>query len=287
MGPVTAGAAPATGLRQHAATLVSHGFTAAAVAPISIEAITELPRFRDLRDEWTHLLAHSDADSLFVTWEWLYTWWRHLGAGRRLQLVAVRRRSELIGLAPFAVTPGRRASLAPLSSLAFLGTGSVGSDYLDVIVARGREAEVLDALAAWFDDQALAVAMAQLPRGSSSAAWLAGRLARRGWRCVERPADVCPFIPLEGESWSAYLGGLTGHHRSNVRRRMANLHRAFDVRFEMAETDADRARALAVFLDVHGQRWRERGGSTAFYSPELRAFHEEWTRVALEQGWLR
>jgi CelD/BcsL family acetyltransferase involved in cellulose biosynthesis len=42
--------------------------------------------------------------------------------------------------------------------------------------------------------------------------------------------------------------------------------------------------ALAVF---HASRYEERGGSTAFSTPAVRAFHEAATQEALERGWLR
>ena len=255
-------------------------------ATVTVETIGDLDAFRDLREEWTHLLAASCADHLFLSWEWLYTWWTHLAGNRRLFLLAVRRDGELIGLAPLAVTPGRRISLAPLSSLAFLGTGSVGSDYLDLIAARGRESEVLDALASRAGGQRLALILNQVARPSSAAA-LTERLARRGWRWTERPKDVCPFIPLDGTTWASYLSGLSGHHRSNFRRRLANLERAFDVRFERADSEAAREAALETLLELHRRRWDGRGGSTAFHSEALRNFHRAWTRVALARGWLR
>jgi CelD/BcsL family acetyltransferase involved in cellulose biosynthesis len=257
------------------------------VTEVTVETITDLEGFGDVRAEWTALLAQSPADCLFLTWEWLHTWWKHLAAGRRLSIVAVRCRGELIALAPLALTAGRRAGLAPLSSLTFLGTGSVGSDYLDVIVARGREAEAYDALLHALAGQSYALDLAQLHRGASAAVGLAARLARLGWHCAERPTDLCPYIDLRGVTWSAYLASLDGHHRSNFKRRLGHLGRAFSMRFERVETERERAEALGAFFALHGERWQGRGGSTAFYSPALCAFHEEWTRVALERGWLR
>jgi CelD/BcsL family acetyltransferase involved in cellulose biosynthesis len=266
---------------------VSHAGPPPVPASVTVETIGELEGFRDLREEWTGLLAASDADNLFLSWEWLYTWWTHLAGSRRLFLLAARSEGELIGLAPLAVTPGRRASLAPLSSLAFLGTGSVGSDYLDLIAARGREVEARNALAAHLCGQPRALALSNVRRTSSAAAALVEHLAGRGWRCAERPTDVCPFIPLHGLSWASYLSSLTAHHRSNFRRRLGNLERAFDVRFERADSEAARAVALDVLLDLHRRRWHGRGGSTAFYSDALRAFHHAWSQVALDCGWLR
>jgi CelD/BcsL family acetyltransferase involved in cellulose biosynthesis len=255
--------------------------------PTVVETIASLQGIRSLRGDWADLLADSAADSLFLTWEWLSTWSKHLAGARRLSIVTVRSRGELIGLAPLAVTAGRRASLAPFPSLTFLGTGSVGSDYLDVVIARGREAEALDGLARGLAGQGRALQLAQVRHRTSAAAQLASRLAARGWRCVERATDICPFIPLAGLTWPAYLASLGGHHRSNFRRRLANLEKAFDVRFERAETEDERAAALETFFALHDRRWGERGGSNAMHSAALRGFHEEWTRLALDRNWLR
>jgi CelD/BcsL family acetyltransferase involved in cellulose biosynthesis len=254
---------------------------------VTVQTITEVEAFRGLRAEWSLLLARSDADCLFLTWDWLHTWWTHLAAGRRLFIVAVRSAGELIGIAPLAVSAGRRPGLAPLSSLTFLGTGSVGSDYLDVIVARGRESEAYDGFARCLAAQPFALHLAQLRRGSSATMGLAGRLARLGWRYSERPTDRCPFITIQGLSWTSYLASLDGHHRSNWKRRFANLGKSFAMQFERVETDAQRAEALGAFFALHNRRWEGRGGSTALYSASLREFHEAWTRVALERGWLR
>jgi CelD/BcsL family acetyltransferase involved in cellulose biosynthesis len=257
------------------------------MSAISVETITDAATFRDLREEWTGLLDRSPADCLFLTWEWLYTWWTHLGLGRRLSIVTVRRGGELIAIAPLAISAGRRVSLAPLSSLTFLGTGSVGSDYLDVIVDRDREAEAYEGLARCLAAQPFALHLAQVHRGTSASVGLAGRLARLGWRCAERPADLCPFIALQDVSWDSYLATLDGHHRSNWKRRLANLGKAFTMHFERVETEGQRSEALGAFFALHSQRWEGRGGSTAFYSEALRQFHEAWTRVALGRGWLR
>src|ERR1019366_3006589 len=55
---------------------------------ISVERIADVPGFEALRDEWGELLESSDADCLFLTWEWLSTWWKHLAGDRRLAILA-------------------------------------------------------------------------------------------------------------------------------------------------------------------------------------------------------
>ena len=71
----------------------------------TVEVINDLHVFADLRQEWTRLLDSRRSSCLFLTWEWLHTWWRHLGADRRLHLLLVRSEDKLVALAPFALSP--------------------------------------------------------------------------------------------------------------------------------------------------------------------------------------
>jgi len=259
----------------------------AATGATRIETITDSAGFHAMREEWAELLESSTSDCVFLTWEWLHTWWKHLGAGRQLDLIAVRQGEELIGLAPLMVRRPRLGRLIPCRTREFLGTGSVGSDYLDVIVRRGRESEALDALAAHLAREELVLNLEQVNRRSCAALGLAARLARRGWRDTERAANVCPFIDLRGLTWDSYLASLGPEHRYNCKRRLRALPKRFDMRFEQVASEDERPDALGVLVALHIERWSARGGSTALRGAKVVAFHEEVTRLALERGWLR
>src|SRR5262245_62597392 len=66
--------------------------------PYQIEELTRLEQFEALRPEWDALLTRAEA-SLFQTWEWQWSWWRHFGRGR-LCIMTARRGGELVGIAP-------------------------------------------------------------------------------------------------------------------------------------------------------------------------------------------
>jgi CelD/BcsL family acetyltransferase involved in cellulose biosynthesis len=250
-----------------------------------VERLSAPADLERLRGEWDALLAASRSDSLFLTPEWLLTWWRHLGGGRRPALYAVRCGDRLAALAPLAAASGRR--LPPAPALGFLGTGAVGSDDLDVVVRAGAEHAALAALADHLDRERRLVELAQLPRVGSAAALLAGLLERRGWRALERVTGVCPWIDLADRSWEDYLAGLGASHRANFRRRLRKLERRFDLRFEQVADPGRLGPAFDAFLRLHLARWDGRGGSDALGDPAVAGFHRELTRRALERGWLR
>lgn len=252
-----------------------------------VERIEDLSRFAALRQEWDDLLATSPANCLFLTWEWLYTWWKHLGGRRRLHLFLVRNRGELAGIAPLAQRPPILRRLLPFPALEFLGTGTVGSDHLDVIAGSGKEHPVSEALASAWDGTSLALELAQVNRTASLAAALVHRLEHRGWAFRDSATELCPVIDLAGHSWESYVGTLGSAHRYNFQRRLRNLEKRFKTRLELAHTEAERRLALETLVALHTHRWDARGGSDAFGSRALLSFHDEVTQLALERGWLR
>lgn len=252
-----------------------------------VEVIEDTASFERLREEWNELLEASASDCLFLTWEWLHTWWKHLSEDRRLFIIAVRSGRELIAIAPLAVRPRKLTRLLPFRSLEFLGIGSVGSDYLDLVIRRGREHEALQALAKYLADGKLTLELTQVNRSSCLATALAAQLGQRGWRRSEATTDICPFIRLSGHSWQSYLATFDHKHRYNFQRTLKNLTKQFDVRFEQAVSEEQRREALSLLVALHNMRWRERSGSTAFHTLGLLSFHEELSQLALERGWLR
>src|SRR5882672_7647361 len=113
----------------------------------SVEIVHGTEDLMGMREEWSDLLAESAADCLFLTWEWLTTWWRHLAGDRKLFVLAVRQRGRLLAIAPLVVRPAGISSVLPFPALEFMGTGSIGSDYLDVIIRRGHEAFAMKTVA--------------------------------------------------------------------------------------------------------------------------------------------
>src|SRR5256885_2019383 len=211
-----------------------------------VQRIEDPLAFADLREEWDELLAASSADCLFLTWEWLHTWWKHLGGRRRLHLLLARDGRELTAIAPLAQRPPVLRRLLLFPALEFLGTETVGSDYLDVIVRRGREQEASDALATAWTGAPLVLEFAYVNRESSFSVALAKRLGQEGWAVQDKAINVCPVIDLAGHSWESYLAGLGSAHRYNYQRRLRNLKKRFDVRLDLVRTEAERQECLAA-----------------------------------------
>src|SRR5262249_55989515 len=159
-------------------------------------------------------------------------------------------------------------------------------DYLDFIIQRGKEQEVLSTLAEYFAREKAPLELAQIKRGACVAAQFAEKCHDEGWRLWEAGINVCPTIKFTGHSWDSFLSTLGPEQRYNVRRKLKNLAKRFDISFEMARSEEQRKEALATLLSLHSLRWQERGGSDAFFVPEHVSFHQELSSLALQQKWL-
>ena len=253
---------------------------------LNIQIIEDPAAFAAMRDEWTELLRSSSSDCIFLTWEWLHTWWKHFGRNRRLFIVTVRSGSELIAIAPLT---SRRTWVGPLvlPVLEFAGTGTIGSDYLDIIVRRNRESESLNGLAKFLAGLSMSLRLPRINKESALATYLSKALKTRGYDCTQVPTEVCPFIGLSGLSFEDFLGTIGPSHRYNFKRRLRNLGRDYEVRIDYPSTDAERRDALRNVISLHLRRWTPRGGSDAFEGAGLIAFHDEFSALASERGWLR
>ena len=249
---------------------------------MTLDVIDDINALAELAPEWRELVQNSAAPSPFLTPEWLLAWWTHLAGSRTLHVLVVREEGRLMALAPLLVA---RGPLGVGSRLEFLGAGHAGSDYLDVIVRAGHEHEGLAALAEELRDETRALRLDHVAESALSLR-LSDSLSQCGWTWQRSNVSVCPIVALAGHTWDSYLGSLGASHRANFRRRLRGLTGKFELTFDRVASEADRRDALDAVVGFHEQRFGA-GGSTAFLSTALKAFHHDATRHALERGWLR
>lgn len=247
------------------------------MSQLAISQCDDPHAFTSLRGEWNSLLERSGSRSVFLRWEWLHGWWRHLGSGSTLLLLLARdAEGTLVGIAPLCV---RSAGRGPWSrTVSFLGTTFISSEYLDLVAAPGREAEVAEAIwrallarSAEWD----CIALTDL-RDSSVALTHWSRLGDDSRFLVERATcQECPYIelpPTVDEFWKR----LTPTMRATVRRRTRKLEET-GVRYRIVEEPAEMAATLDLLYELHAKRWATRDQAGKFRDEAVRGFHRELT----------
>ena len=256
-------------------------------AGISTQVISDAASIRDLRSEWDALLQVCHSDCIFLTWEWIYTWWLHLSGKRKIHIIVVRLDGLLIALAPLALRPASLKRLMPWRVLEFLASGSVGSDYLSFLIRPGHEQTAMREIMKCLNESRRVLELVRVEKSSAPMAELSRQLQEAGWTSLGLTTNYCPYSILAGHSWDSYLQSLDASHRKNLDKMLRRLHKDFDVSLHVAATESERQWAMDVFVRLHLRRWSEKGGSTALNSTELIDFHRAFSAISLERGWLK
>jgi len=256
-------------------------------AMVSTQVISDAVDFHDLRSEWDDLLQACPGDCIFLTWEWLYTWWLHLPERRTLHIIVVRLDGQLIALAPLALRPASLKRLMPRRVLEFLASGSVGSDYLSFLIRPDHEPIAMREIIGSLAESGRILELVRVEKSCAPMAELSRQLQENGWKSLSLTTNYCPYSILSGHTWSSYLQSLHARHRKNMGKMLRRLHKDFDVSLQLATTESERQWAMDVFVQLHLRRWAGKGGSTALNRKELIDFHRAFSAIGLERGWLK
>jgi len=242
----------------------------------------------ELRPAWDTLLRDSASNTIFLSWEWLTAWWRHYGKPGELRLLTASDENGVLrGIAPLRLQTLRKYGQT-YSTLAFVGDGSMDSDYLDFIAASGYEEPVLEAFHRhWMAQPELdgILSINEIPAASPNLPFLHRMAAREGliWREKNVP---CSTVGLP-ESWEAYLGMLKPRFRTKVRSVLRNLESRPEARFGFCENAEDLERLLPALFDLHTMRWQRDGKPGVFGYPGKRGFYGTLSALLLDRNWLR
>ena len=224
--------------------------------------VLEGPAFLTERGEaWDDLLRHAPTATPFATREWLATWWRFYGGGKRALAVEVREGDDLVGLYPLVVKSG------PWRTLRAMGTGP--SDYLHPLAREGYETRVADAIRPLLREIE-GVDLIDL-HGLREDQPLASMTTDDQAQCLV--LDLPP-------TYDAFLATLGKSLRYDVRRLDKSPFKEGKATIETNPPDG-----MNVLFELHKARWRAKRLPGAFVG-RLVPFQRAWAAEAERKGYL-
>ena len=189
-------------------------------------------------------------------------------------MLSVRSGGRVIGFAPMR-TRGPEAR--------FLGDVNV-CDYLDVAAEPGREPEFLAVLVdALRREGVRRLDLRVLRPESTIVRFLQGAVEPLGGRADFRPEDMTYELELPA-SWDAYLDGLDGHQRHEVRRKLRRFEEAGPFRFRVLTEPVAVRRGMETFLELFRSSRPEKA---AFMDERMASFFRAMAAGMAAQGGLR
>lgn len=260
----------------------------------SIAVVSSREEFEALEEPWNQLLAESSANTYFLRWEWMWSWWGAFGAAQGdLYILVAKRGGRVVGIGPFYRATSKIARVFPVRQLLFLGTstssaGDIGSEYLDLITQGQQSFDIAQAMFDHISSSGVCqeLVLLHVPAQSSTMQFLLERAAAAGYLHQELQRWQCPYIALPA-SWGQFLETLGSTMRYKFRKNLRELEKHGDHAFRITtapdELDAD----LQRLVRLHQGRWEGRGMSGVFADPQYQTFLRMVSGYALQNGHLR
>ncbi len=246
---------------------------------MNLEVCTTPDVFDRLGEDWNPLLARSQSNLIFLTYEWQKSWWQAYHPGELWIVVARTEEGHLVGIAPWFVEhrPDERVLRA-------IGCVDV-TDYLAVIADQAYEQAFFAALAeciAAAGDEFDRVSLCNIPEGSSTFNLLPTSLEKQGMTVEVSQQEVCPIISLPGE-WDDYLSILNKKQRHELRRKIRRLGVQSD--WYIVGPEHDLNAATEQFLHLMAASTEDK--ASFLQDAHNDAFFRMMIPRIMAQGWLR
>jgi len=244
--------------------------------------------FACLGVEWTALLSASKQKSIFLTWEWLYSWWEQFLQNKTLYILLGYKNDELVAICPFCIVPSRTAWGSEILNLVFLGTEKVSSEYLDIICRPENMPEIIENLIRYLKEHKKEwdiFCFSDVLSDCSSLALIKQSAKAFGLKCTENFSNVCPFIPLPKTS-DEMMQSLSKNMRYHVRRRSKALEK-LDANYVSMNKFDEIHSGLDRLFDLHTQNWNTRNQTGNFADTRVRKFHKAFSKRVANKGWIR
>ena len=244
--------------------------------PMQTRIITRREEMNVGREEWNLLLSGCETNTIFQTYEWVWTWWTVFGHRYSLFLVEVRDADGLLALAPLMLDgSGRKRSLRFI--------GEENSDYCDFIAGeRKQEAltAIFDAIASWKKWDVFQ--LKNVPESSSTVAAVREFCGRTGKRFLETKGVSCPTLIIKGHEDHARRVS----RKKTILRRQNYLMKNGGLKVFHLETVDEAIRYFDLFVAQHIRRWSATSSPSLFLKHGNRDFYLDLVKTLLPRGLL-
>lgn len=267
---------------------------------VNIEVIKDKSQFAALKENWNALLKDSVSASVYLTWEWLYTWWEVFHDNRELSILTIRDNGLLVGIAPLLVRHFKYFRLLPSKRVEFLGTGEdekdeVCSNYMDFIVSKDRK----DVRGVIFDYLANKLSSGEwdelvlktMPETSATLNTISEYFSRNKEIAAQLKYEIvnhseCAVINLP-EHWDTYLSSISKSWRNQINRGRKEILSKGTVDCELITESDKLSLAFDEFISIHQKRWQDVGRPGIFSSKKFTDFHKKVLGLFADKKWVR
>lgn len=239
-----------------------------------VEKISSFSMLEEMREVWEDVLFSSEEDEVFLTFDWMKSWWEVYGQDRKLLVLLVKEGNEAVAIAPF--TTSTIGKVMRFEILEFIGTGT--SDRLAVFCNRGKE----DALDSVWNYLVHHKGWDRLDLKDMKAWAPCSKSFMKAFPEAKVEESSSPYLPLKG-TFQTYLSSLSSNVRHNMARSNRRMRESFNAEFRAFRDPEDADFCFDTLIQLNAMRWKEMG-TTTLSSERMRSFLKRAVRAQMEKG---
>jgi CelD/BcsL family acetyltransferase involved in cellulose biosynthesis len=244
---------------------------------MKVRIVSSREEFFSLRATWNSLLQESEDNHVFLTWEWLFTWWTYYGEGKDLAIIVIEDGGRINGIAPLMLVEIR---IGPFSYRMLENIGSTEVDLSGVIIRKGQ-AGITKVFLEYFGHRLQkdlsSIRFSHLPGESAFVESFRNNVPKiqSKLKYLEKIITICPYIELT-TSTNGFLTQMKRKRRHNLLREKRILEKQGLVEYEMLSgSDSAFPEEMEKFFLLHQERWKEKNLSSMFSINRNRKFFLE------------
>lgn len=250
----------------------------------TIERIDTIDQITPLKSEWNNLLERSETNIIFLTFEWIISWWRCFGKGNELFILLVKDNEKLVGIAPLMITTLNLG--IKIKKIEFIGTPL--SNYCDFIISKDCEDKeiILQNIYEYIlkeKDIWDIINLKEIPETSPTPSISEKILKNSNALFCRYPDAVCPTLIFKGLKNEEIEKKL---NKKDIKRKLRGLNREGILGYNHCKDKNEAEMLLNIFFQQHIKRWKSTSTPSMFEDEKYKAFYHELTKSLLPKKWV-
>lgn len=252
-----------------------------------VRLIQDEAGFDALAEPWQTLAAEAKCTP-FLNFDWLRSSWRHFqSSGSSLFILTVHDAEQrLLGVAPWY----RRRTPWSGDVVRFIGSDQACSDYLSLLSAPQREADVVQSIAHWLCSAGAGrwdlIELDGVDANDLTVGLLLDRMGEMNHTVHTREGQSCWRLALP-DDWDSYLSTLSRNRRQKIRSLLRKNFDSGTATIHRAMTSESLQRGWEILVDLHERRRTSIGDGGCFSRPGFGDFLREAAEQLHEHDMLR
>ena len=255
-----------------------------------MQKVNQISDFQALKPVWNQLLKNNLlGNNVFLTWEWLSTWWKHFGAGKKLLILTVEDQGAILGVAPLMFSEYKAPAFGHIRKIELVAARD--SDYSNFISLRENEA-IVNSIVDYLKNNIPGWDWIELKEIPESAAKLnLVNIFSHDFSDLTlkmKACNFCPYVVLPG-SINLLMEKLSRKMRQNLTRRLKEMRKDYRVELKRYDEAGYSVKQAMTFLtSLNKARWSAQGMPGSFNEKydDFRNFQIDAAERFAEKGWL-